>query len=316
MNVQYDNKMQSVIKQTPIEPMLKTLEDNLHTITAPTSFKEYATKLLGAKKYKAFVRIVGYTDFEYTDAYYAVKHYGFDDVYNHESNQKFYIDWDVLLQRLIDFIGNENILVGSDVIRVDNDTNTVIYRSKEQNMITVNVGEKIIVATTVSSLRRLLPDVSAFQYVEGQPFMYVYAKLSKDSTLQDYVQSYSVVHTPLQKVIPIDVNRNVFMISYVDNEMTQEIHAHAKRNDLDYFKHQLQTSYPKASIAISKIWKKYWKIGTHYFKPFFPQMKVEEILHDLQHPYSNILVVGESVSHHQGWVEGALQSVLRVLSIL
>ena len=55
----------------------------------------------------------------------------------------------------------------------------------------------------------------------------------------------------------------------------------------------------------------YWNIGTHYYTPL-DQKKYknrDEFITIAQNPMENVLVVGESVSINQGWVEGTLKSV-------
>jgi monoamine oxidase len=39
----------------------------------------------------------------------------------------------------------------------------------------------------------------------------------------------------------------------------------------------------------------------------------DEFIEEAQHPEDGILVVGEVVSHNQGWCEGALESVKAVV---
>lgn len=46
----------------------------------------------------------------------------------------------------------------------------------------------------------------------------------------------------------------------------------------------------------------YWPIGTHYYA----QHHLENIT---QNPKPNLYIIGEMISHNQGWVEGALESV-------
>ena len=46
----------------------------------------------------------------------------------------------------------------------------------------------------------------------------------------------------------------------------------------------------------------------------FFQEKGKEFIEKAQHPDPNVLIVGEVISLHQGWVEGALESVAKVLT--
>ena len=58
----------------------------------------------------------------------------------------------------------------------------------------------------------------------------------------------------------------------------------------------------------------YWEIGTHYYKPLKScYLNRSEFISEAQHPAKNIYVIGEVVSKHQGWVEGALESCVKIL---
>jgi protoporphyrinogen oxidase len=314
MNVNYDKHTLQLHKNNSLSSMIKTLEDNVETITTPMTFSKYATNVLGVQAYHSFVKMVGYSDFENTDAYYAVKHYGFDDVYNHNKNKKFFLDWDLLLERIIQFIGRSNIVLGAHVTEVNEREKRVRFVANGEDSIrTVVANERIVLAVPMPSLQKLVPKEMRplYSHVNGQPFLYVYAKLSKDSTLQTYVPSYSVVHSPLQKVIPIDAAKGVFMIAYLDNKNTDMVRTRAQALDIAFFEKELTKIFPKATVHIEKLWKKHWTVGTHYFSPFYPKYTVHQLLSRLQHPHPNVTVVGEAVSVHQGWVEGALQSVHR-----
>jgi hypothetical protein len=59
----------------------------------------------------------------------------------------------------------------------------------------------------------------------------------------------------------------------------------------------------------------YWEIGTHYYEPLKKDYKNRsEFIDRAQHPYKNVLVVGEMIALHQGWTLGALESVDSVVS--
>jgi monoamine oxidase len=58
----------------------------------------------------------------------------------------------------------------------------------------------------------------------------------------------------------------------------------------------------------------YWPVGTHYYEPLHgPYKNRREFIYAAQNPMPNVYVVGEVVSQHQGWVEGALESVEAVI---
>ena len=55
----------------------------------------------------------------------------------------------------------------------------------------------------------------------------------------------------------------------------------------------------------------YWDEGVHYYKP---TKYLDKTIKKLSHPEKNIYVVGEMLSYKQGWVEGCIESVNRILN--
>ena len=66
----------------------------------------------------------------------------------------------------------------------------------------------------------------------------------------------------------------------------------------------------EGKLHIESIKDFYWKNGTHYYAPLPSKFKNrQEFIKVAQRPDKNIIIVGEVISIHQGWVEGALESV-------
>ena len=65
-----------------------------------------------------------------------------------------------------------------------------------------------------------------------------------------------------------------------------------------------------ARVTVAEYKMIYWERGTHYFTPMDEKYgtRKQHIAH-LQRPKRGVFVVGEAVSEHQGWCEGALESV-------
>ena len=72
---------------------------------------------------------------------------------------------------------------------------------------------------------------------------------------------------------------------------------------------------PNGTLKITDLQDYYWPIGTHYYEPLKREKSHNRVdfVYEVQHPEKGMLVVGEAVSIHQGWVEGALESVKAVL---
>ena len=281
------------------------------------TFKAYAESILGKEKYKTFVTCSGYTDYEQEDAYDTLYHYGFND--NYENWTAISIPWTKLLLALIHKINMRNIHLRTRVEKIERTStgNFSIYTNKR-----VYTCNMIIVATAIDSIKKLLPKENIYRGIKGQPFLRLYGKFSECSipTMKEYVKGYTIVPQPLQKIIPMNPDNGVYMIAYNDNKSSKYMKKWLENTEENRAK--LCTIIKKAlgipvqtKIYLSSIVEFYWNIGTHYYTPLDHKKykNRSEFIDAAQHPTNGILVVGESVSINQGWVEGALKSVECVL---
>ena len=181
--------------------------------------------------------------------------------------------------------------------------------------------EKLIIATDIDSLTRLIRTVvspalsSLYTQIQGQAFLRLYAKFSRESVphIKEKVQGVTVVEGPMQKIIPMNPDKGVYMIIYSDNKDADFFKKYFSNTEFnrDALNRIFETSLGlEGKLRIESIKDFYWKNGTHYYKPLAPEFKNrQEFIRTAQHPYKNVLVVGEMISIHQGWVEGALESV-------
>ena len=137
--------------------------------------------------------------------------------------------------------------------------------------------------------------------------------------MKQYVKGYTIVEGPLQKIIPMDPSKGVYMIAYSDNASAISLKDHLENTpeNRSYFEDLLEQSLgiEEESLKINALLDFYWAEGTHYYEPLKgPYKNRTEFINAAQHPDKNILVVGEVISKHQGWVEGALESVDTVLN--
>jgi len=138
--------------------------------------------------------------------------------------------------------------------------------------------------------------------------------------MKQYVKDYTIVPGPLQKIIPMDANKGVYMIAYSDNMNATLLKKYLDNNETNrhFFCVLLEKSLgiPENSLQLIAIKDFYWPIGTHYYKPLQQNIykNREQFIEKAQHPEKNMLVVGELISENQGWTEGALESVKNVLT--
>lgn len=284
-----------------------------------TTFKQYAKNILGEAAYEHFTTCSGYTDYEKEDVYDTFYHYNFDDNYNKWVG--FSVPWKVLVDKIVSYLGN-NIINNTEVTKIYKEDNYFEISTKGKNSNSKNnkyYCEKVIIATDIDSLNDLIhtvaPNPSLYYQIKGQSFLRLYAKFSKESIpyLKDKIQGVTVIPGPMQKVIPMNPDNGIYMIIYSDNNDADFFKKYFKNNEKNrtmlnnLFEKSLQL---EGKLHIESIKDFYWKNGTHYYTPLTSEFKNrQEYIKKAQHPDNNILIVGELISLHQGWVEGALESV-------
>jgi len=281
------------------------------------TFKEFAISVLGEEKYKHFIICSGYSDYENEDAYSTIYQYGFDD--NYAEWTGLYVPWDKMVKTLMHKIGFSNILFGNAVekIKIVDGGFQVVTKTS------VFGATKVIVASTIDTVLKILPsqiDRGIYKQVHGQPFLRTYGQFSKSSqeVLKKYVPALTIVPGPIQKIIPMDVADGIYMICYNDNKSATLLNnfSHDTKENREFFARLFEKSVgaPENSLRLLALKGYYWKVGTHYYEPLGPEFKSrKEFIKKAQHPYKNLFVVGEMISNNQGWVEGALDSVERIL---
>jgi hypothetical protein len=286
------------------------------------TFKDFFIKILGEKLYKTFTISTGYTDYENADLHETLYNYGMDD--NKGGWTGLHIPWKNMVDRLYHIIGKNHFRFSDGAIEIKKiKEKPCLFQIKTENGTLYNCN-RVIVATTITGIQKLVPGASSktslYQQIHGQSFLRLYAKFNKESTeiMKKYVTGYTIVPGPLQKIIPMDSNKGVYMIAYSDNynALLQKKYLSNTLENRDLYCDLLEESLgiPRGQLKITAIKDYYWPIGTHYYEPLKEPFKTRnDFVYKAQHPDNGILVVGEAISRHQGWTEGALESVKLVL---
>jgi hypothetical protein len=323
MNYIVDNKVS-------IDKIIKDLRREYKRLGSPiTTFKSFAKSYLGAKEYNDFITNVGYTDYENEDVYQTLYKYGMDD--NSTGWTGLDIPWKQLIQKLVHTIGSNHVRSSNNVVSI-----TPIIHGKINGKINDKINDgfgfelvtekgttyycgKVIIATTITSIQKLLPQYKIYNHIKSQPFLRLYAKFPKASAeiMRHLVPNYTIVSGPLQKIIPISVNKGVYMIAYSDNNNALVLKDHLENTakNREFFCDLLTKTLklPDNTLQITALLNFYWPVGTHYYTPLDHTLR-SKFIDKAQHPMPNMLVVGEVVAPNQGWTEGALDSVKNVLT--
>jgi hypothetical protein len=320
VNINYSLSIQNHINIKKIFNKLKNIYNSYKNKPSVT-FKYFALEHLGEKIYQDFITCSGYSDYELEDIYEVLYHYEFNN--NSSGWTAFSLDWTKLVQKLCKKIGMNNIKTSSKVKLINKLENSdylfEIITDKNKKY----YSNKIIVATSINTTQKLFPYQSIYKEIHGQPFLYVYAKFDKSSTqiMKEYVPYYTIVSGPLQKMIPINKDKGIYMIAYADNKNATYLQKYSIQSSLKnkiFFEKLVEKALDisQNTLHIIAIKQFYWTIGTHYYEPlnFNKYNNRKEFINTAQNPDSNIIVIGEQVSRKQGWIEGALESVNTVLT--
>lgn len=278
------------------------------------TFKQIAFNILGEPLYDDFIRSSGYSDYENEDIYETLYHYGMED--NSCCWKAFKVPWKQLVLKLYHFIGTKHFKFSNKVVSISKVQEQPCRFLIDTENGAQYVCNKVIIATTIDTIRKLLP-MPIYDDIEGQTFLRLYAKFDKKSVsiMKKYVKGFTFVSGPLQKLIPMDADKGVYMIAYNDNKNSVALKKYLENNKTNRELYEMLVEQalkiPENSLHIIAIKDYYWPIGTHYYKPLNRKLygSREEFIHEAQHPENGVLVVGEVVSRNQGWTEGALESV-------
>jgi hypothetical protein len=284
------------------------------------SFKEFALPLLGQEQYNFFLKCSVFTDFENADVYDTLFDYGWDDNFNDWTALS--IPWKTMIDKLCSKIGWQNIRYSTSVesiIPIDS-CKFMVHIDGDINY----YSNKVIIATTIDTVRKIIPNAnhkdSIYQQIQGQTFLRLYCKFSKTSLpiLKKIISHAIVVPSVLNKIYPIDKEKGIYMV-YCDNKNADALHPYIK-NTLENRQiiaslFEISLGLVENSLHITSTMDFYWPIGTHYYLPMRGHYKTRNQFIDIaQHPMPNMLVVGELISRDQGWSEGALKSVVKVVT--
>jgi hypothetical protein len=271
------------------------------------SFKQFASVVLGERAYNEYMVCAEYTDYEHADVYETLYMYGLED--NESGWKGVKVSWHDLIEKMAKTVD----------IQFSRDVNRVLPITPDYFIVETDDEHRyecshVIVASTITSLRKLFPKFRMYKEIEGQTFLRLYGKFDKQSAeiMSREVPKMTIVPGPLRKMIPM--GQGVYMIAYTDNQSAERLKPVLTNTmeNREFLCRMIEKALgiEKNTLRMTAMREYYWSVGTHYYKPRqYIDKTYEEFLHQLQHPMSGVTVVGEVVAANHGWIEGALESV-------
>jgi hypothetical protein len=183
-------------------------------------------------------------------------------------------------------------------------------------------ADKVIIATCRCSLSlfSVLKGHAMLDQLQTSPLIRIYAVYPPGKNGHVWFESLNktVTDSPLRFVIPIDSKKGLIMISYTDGEDTnkwknledKELKIEIQKEVKRLFSEWAETPIPEPTY----LQKHVWSGGCTYWTP--GKYKISQAVKQAMQPTKNLFVVGESVSEsHQAWIEGALESAERLLTL-
>lgn len=128
----------------------------------------------------------------------------------------------------------------------------------------------------------------------------------------------TTTHHAIRQFIPVDKKHGVAMVSYSDTHYADYWKRVADRGTKQLQKEvlkQLQVVFPNIPVPPTKwIESYYWPQGVHMWKTGIDSSESYSRIQHLLGDNAKFYVVGEAFCKHQGWIEGALESVDDVVS--
>lgn len=291
------------------------------------SFKQCFLHFFSKREYRQFCHLNGYTDFERADPLDTLDDYGFDDNLpsRKENEQKFFqVPWNRLMHALRSSLQKTTVRFRTCVTGFAREGPS-LFRVSVEKMTTFSASSSLLPSSSFLGRHIIFAGC-----VDHYPFPLVQRGIGCNSFIRVYLSSPllssssssssssfpSCVHytsTLLQKTRQL--TPSLMMLAYADNHNADRIAAMDPSALLLLLLLSTSISSPLSEIRDHhRIRLFYRKCGTHFYFPLDPSFQDRDQFIDYaQHPEPGVFLVGEVISKNQGWTEGALESVDRIL---
>jgi len=317
INVKFDH---SRVIDADVQQMITAIKKEVTQNNAHYNTKFFITSYFGEGFYNSFLDAIGRSDFEFECIKDTLGHYGLEDNFN--NTKLLPVDWNLFCDKLS---SNLNIKYNIDITDIVVNSTSITARCYD----TTYQGSKVIIAADILTIRRLLPGISLYDTIDYQSFMRIYGVFNiKGKTIMGkHIKKYTLLSGPLQNIIPVDMSNSwtfegvpedgMYVIAFADNGRAQCLTEFM--HDTEENRHVLENMIMKSlnckglEGTLMTIRSYYMNPGSHYYKRNPVNQSRDDFIRETQRPYHNVYVIGEVVSLHQGWVEGALASVENIV---
>ncbi len=197
--------------------------------------------------------------------------------------------------------------------------NHFVVADTKQNLFN---AKKIIFAIKPKQLRkfRIVKNIfTDIHSIKSVPLIRVYAKYRVGQKGVWFKgMRRTTTNSFLRQIIPINENKGLIMISYVDEKDTKVYLENKKLLDKEIVKNKIQNEikllFPDKYIPNPIYFKCHlWTEGVHFWKKGVDSIAIHN---KVLNPSKNIYICGEGFSLNQAWIEGSLDTSDKVISLI
>jgi glycine/D-amino acid oxidase-like deaminating enzyme len=180
--------------------------------------------------------------------------------------------------------------------------------------------KRLILALHAAALKKLpaCRTWTPLQHVGTSRLLRIYAIFPLDRRGRPWFAGMpkTVVAGPLRYVIPISEEHGIIMISYTDGGDVMPFWSAAEATDSKLLTRMIMREV-RTIFGANVPWPLFlkahpWSVGTSYWRP--GRYDIDAVMKESLHVAPSVYACGESFSHDQAWIEGALESAELLLA--
>ena len=300
--------------------IIKFIVEDLSTLSKNDLINNTIMKLCKKKYKKSMVDCFSDSFFYYSEIYTCNAYDALRTIKNDLNEDKQYYIINGGMSKLIDSL-EEKILNYTTILKKTVVSN-VEYTNNQFLIYTLGKENKIYESKNliVASGKNSMSQISFFKKISKHlnsikliPLVRIYAVYPKNGNKVWFHDLPKIItQPPIKFIIPVDYDKGIIMISYVDGKYAEYWQKHYLEGDLDNeINKEVKKLFPDRNIPkATKIYPYFWNEGISVWKPKY---RSEIIFENMIKPYKMpLFICGENFSINHGWIEGALDTSNKV----